>query len=66
MTGRPAPADNLMTTDDLAEYLAISRHSVYRLIKSGVIPTVRVGHRIRFRPVDVEEFLNRVRQASTR
>ena len=49
----------LMTVNGVAQALAISRDSVYRLVRSGDLRAVRVGERLRFRPVDVEAYLER-------
>jgi excisionase family DNA binding protein len=51
----------LMTIDELGAYLVIGRTSIYRLIAAGDLSPVRVGHRLRFRPDDVEAYLVRNR-----
>ena len=53
------PPSRLLTVNEVAFALAISRHSVYRLVRTGALPTVRVGERIRFRPSDVDAYLER-------
>ena len=57
----PGPTESLrlLRIDDVADLLAISRDSVYRLVRRGLLPTVRVGERIRFRVVDIEAYLQR-------
>jgi excisionase family DNA binding protein len=55
MSDKPRP---LLTVDDLAEYLAVSRWQVYRLVQRG-LPVVRVGERLRFRREDVDAFIER-------
>ena len=37
--------------------LRVERTTVYRIVKSGALPSVRVGERMRFRPHDVETYL---------
>ena len=54
-TGR----DVLLTVNELAQHLGISRWTVYRLVRSHELPAVRVGERIRFRPADVDAYLER-------
>jgi len=49
----------LLTINDVAHQLAISRDSVYRLVRSGALPSLRVGERLRFRPSDIEAYLAR-------
>lgn len=36
-------AEQLLRLDDVAEFLAVSRRSVYRLLQSGQLRCVRVG-----------------------
>ncbi len=51
----------LMTPDELAEYLGVSLHCVYAWSSRGGGPNVvRVGARLRYRPDDVEAWLDRV------
>ena len=50
----------LMTPEDLADYLGISLHCVYAWSSRGGGPkVVRVGARLRYRPEDVEAWLDR-------
>ncbi|MCZ2260981.1 helix-turn-helix domain-containing protein [Isoptericola sp. QY 916] len=56
----------LMTPDELAEYLGVSLHCVYAWSSRGGGPNVvRVGARLRYRPDDVEAWLDRVTDSST-
>ena len=48
----PTPTPDVMTVDDLADYLKVSRRSVYNMAKAGKIPAVKVVGQWRFyRPV---------------
>ena len=47
----------LMTTDELLEYLHLNLKTVYRLIRAGKLPAVRVGRQWRFRRQDVDAWL---------
>jgi len=47
----------LMTTTELAEYLRISRASVYRLVGNRQIPVSNVGRQLRFRRDAIERWL---------
>jgi excisionase family DNA binding protein len=49
----------LLTINDVAYSLAISRDSVYRLVRSGSLSPIRVGERLRFRREDIDAYLNR-------
>ena len=46
-----------LTTDDVLEYLQVNLRTVYRLIKAGKIPAVRVGRQWRFRKTDIDAWL---------
>ena len=43
-----------LTTDEVLEYLQVNLRTVYRLIKAGKIPAVRVGRQWRFRKTDID------------
>lgn len=50
-------AEDLMTSHELADYLKVDLRTVYRYIKQGHIPKVKVGGRWRFRRSDIEGWL---------
>lgn len=54
-----SPSARLRTVDELAGDLNVSRWMIYRLVRSGELRAVRVGERLRFRPEDVERYLER-------
>jgi len=47
----------LMTVKEVAEYLRVSRASVYRLVKERKIPVSRIGKHFRFRKETIDEWL---------
>ena len=47
----------LMTVAELAEYLRISRASVYRLVRSRQVPVSNVGRQLRFRRDSIDGWL---------
>ena len=50
--------EKLMTASELADFLRLSKPSIYRLSEAGKIPTIRLGvYTIRFRLSDVMEAL---------
>jgi excisionase family DNA binding protein len=55
--------DVFLTTEEVLEYLHVNLRTVYRLIKAGKIPAVRVGRQWRFRKVDLDVWLNHQRTA---
>ena len=50
--------DDLLTTKQVQTLLQIDRTTVYRMLKDGRLPGVKVGHQWRFRSTDVEAFLS--------
>jgi len=54
--------DHFLTTEEVLDYLQVNLRTVYRLIKAGKIPAVRVGRQWRFRKRDIDAWLNSSRQ----
>jgi excisionase family DNA binding protein len=50
-----------MTMDEVLGYLRVTSRTIYRLIKAGDLPAVRVGRQWRFRQSDLDAWLNRQR-----
>jgi excisionase family DNA binding protein len=61
MPADPHPQLKLLTPDELAELLRISKISVYRLVEQRKIPFYRVRGNLRFEPKDVMSFLRQNR-----
>ena len=55
-----------LTTEEVLEYLQVNLRTVYRLIKAGKIPAVRVGRQWRFRKRDIDAWLDSQRPRSER
>src|ERR1700752_2795742 len=49
--------ETFLTTEEVLEYLSVNLRTVYRLIKAGSIPAVRVGRQWRFRKRDLDTWL---------
>jgi len=67
MTG-PAVLPQLLTMDQLAERLGVTRRHVRRLVDERRVPFLRVGRFIRFNPIEIAEWLdsNRVPNLRTK
>ena len=52
----PGPGP-LLTVAEVAEVLRVSNMTVYRLIKAGDLPALRVGKNYRIREADLTTFL---------
>lgn len=58
--------EGFLTTEEVLEYLQVNLRTVYRLIKAGRIPAVRVGRQWRFRKRDIDAWLETQRPRSGR
>ena len=54
---QPFVPGGLLTVTEVASAMRVSNMTVYRLIKSGELPAVRVGKNYRLRETDLERFL---------
>ncbi len=48
----------LLTVAEVASVMRVSNMTVYRLIKTGELPAVRVGHSYRIREGELERYLS--------
>ncbi len=58
--------ETFLTTEEVLEYLQVNLRTVYRLIKAGRIPAVRVGRQWRFRKSDIDAWLESQRPRNAR
>lgn len=54
---RPFVGDRLLTVGEVAATMRVSNMTVYRLIKAGQLPAIRVGKNYRIRESDVNTYL---------
>jgi excisionase family DNA binding protein len=53
-----------LTTDEVLTYLNVTPRTIYRLIRTGELPAIRIGRQWRFRRSDLDAFLDRQRAVS--
>ncbi|MBI2191990.1 MAG: helix-turn-helix domain-containing protein [Planctomycetes bacterium] len=53
----PTDSSSVFTIEDLAEYLKISKSTLYKLAQSGALPGIKVGRHWRFHRDAVDEWL---------
>ena len=58
--------ESFLTTEEVLDYLQVNLRTVYRLIKAGKIPAVRVGRQWRFRKSDIDAWLEGQRARAPR
>ena len=50
--------DELLTVEEAADWLAISKPTLWRMIRRGEIPVVKIGKRtIRIKLSDIEDYI---------
>jgi excisionase family DNA binding protein len=52
------PFPDLLTAREVAEAMRVSTMTVYRLIKAGDLPAIRVGKHLRIRRAELEAYLD--------
>jgi excisionase family DNA binding protein len=55
--GGPLGDDRLWTVAEVASHMRVSNMTVYRLIKAGELPAIRVGKNYRIRGTDLLAYL---------
>jgi excisionase family DNA binding protein len=50
--------DDLLTIEEAAEYLRLSKKTTWRWCKSGRLPAFKIGHQWRISKADLEALIN--------
>lgn len=53
------PYENLMTIEELAEYLRVKKRTIYDWVKKGKIPAIKAVGQWRFKKDMIDAWLNR-------
>jgi excisionase family DNA binding protein len=51
--------ENLLTTEQVAQYLHVDKFTVYRLVTQKKMPAFKVGNQWRFKKRMIEDWLNK-------
>lgn len=51
--------NQLMTVEDLAEYLRVKKSWVYQKVHARELPFIKVGNKLRFSKVEIKEWLEK-------
>lgn len=49
--------ERLMTIDEVAAYMQVSRFTIYRLVKGRLIPGTKIGRQWRFQKEDINQWV---------
>ena len=55
-----APTKLLMSAEEAARALGIGRTRMFELIRSGEVPSIKLGRSRRIRPEDLEQYVERL------
>ena len=55
---------SFLTTEEVLTYLKVNPRTIYRLIRTGELPAVRIGRQWRFRRADLDLWLDRQRHSA--
>lgn len=56
----------LMTLQEIARYLKLSVHTIYKMVEQGRLPGIKLGKHWRFRKEEVYEWLTRKTTAAAK
>jgi excisionase family DNA binding protein len=59
------PYTPFLTTEEVLACLKVDPRTIYRLIKAGELPAVRIGRQWRFRRADLDAWIDRQRTAAS-
>ncbi len=54
--------DKLLNLQELAEYLNVTKRTVYRLLDGSDLPSFRVGSHLRFKREEIDDWLDQHRE----
>lgn len=54
--------DEIMTVNEVAEYLKISEVTTYKLVQEGKIPAFKIGRHWRVEKRDLSEFIDKLKR----
>ncbi len=55
--------EELLTLEELAKYLKISKPTLYKMVEKGKIPALKVANQWRFKKDDINKWLEKQRKS---
>lgn len=56
----------ILSMEELCEYLKLTKNTLYKLTQRGEIPSSRIGKQLRFRKTKIQEWLDKRERDYTR
>lgn len=54
--------DELLTIEELARYLKISKHTLYKMVEKGKLPALKIANQWRFKKGDINKWVEKQRK----
>lgn len=54
-------SSEIMTLEETAKYLKIGKSTLYKMVREGKIPAVKIANQWRFRKEDIDKWLQEIR-----
>lgn len=54
--------EEVMTIDELVQYLKIPKSTLYKLVREGRIPSQKIGRHLRFRKKTIDRWLDQLQK----
>jgi excisionase family DNA binding protein len=55
--------DEILTLEELAQYLKISKPTLYKMVENGKIPALKLANQWRFKKEDIDKWLEKHRRS---
>lgn len=56
--------EELLTLEELAKYLKISKHTLYKMLERGKIPAFKIANQWRFKKSDIDKWIEQQRKTT--
>lgn len=56
--------EELLTIEELARYLKISKHTLYKMLEKGKIPALKIANQWRFKKSDISKWIEQQRKTT--
>ncbi len=64
--GYPKPEPGLLTIDQAAEFLCLSKSTIYKMTAERTIPHFKLSKRVYFKPQDLEDWVSKYKVKTVR
>lgn len=56
--------EELLTLEELAKYLKISKHTLYKMLEKGEIPAFKIANQWRFKKSEIDKWIEQQRKTT--